>query len=1000
MVRLRSLFLLTTTLGAVAVSQPASAQEVEDATDSDIVVTASRIDRNAEDSSISTTTVDRQQLSGFGRTSIGDQLSELPALRETETQQNSGVFGGGGVTGANFLDLRGLGTSRTLVLENGRRHVASQAGTAAVDINLIPLDLITRVDVVTGGASAVYGSDAVSGVVNFVLDDKFVGLRGRAQAGISSRGDASSRLGALTFGSQFANGRGHVVASLDYEDREALFNADRSFARESSGFFANPADPGDGSARSNGIPDQILFRNTRIIDSSTGGTVVNPAFDFVTIRPDSILRFAPDGTLNPANLGRGPVGSGFFTEGGDGTNFRESLDLLPRLRRYGAFALASFDFSPAFTLYGEGKYVSITSESQGGPAFNCDVCGSGAAGPLTISTANPFLSAQARGVLQSIGLTDSFTLNLDAEALGDNRDRTRREVVRGVGGARGTLSDHLRYDISYTYGRSRILADQLNNRNLQRFQNSVDAVRDTAGVLGSPGAIVCRARLDAGGRPTGNADIDACIPVNLFGRRGIEPAANFINQTTTSRLVLEQHIINGYVSGDSGTFLNLPGGPISFALGGEYRRESSRFTADPFESAGLVFNSSGDDQGGRFNVKEAFAEVVMPLVRDVRFIDALTLEASYRLADYSQSGIGTVDSWRVGGLYRPVRGLTFRAAYSRAVRAPNIAELFAPIQSAQFFLSNGDPCSVENINGGPSTRPANCRTLGIPAGFVAIVPNASSISGLSGGNPDLRAERSRSFTAGITFEPSFAPGVRVSADYYDIRINNAVRALDADTVVSQCVDGPTLTPEFCDLLTRNATTFELSSISTQSINVARLNARGIDFDMSWRGADLRIGGTNLGSISLRGIATLVLERTDFNFQSRPDLPNRVLGELGDPRWTGNLYANWTKDGFGIDYRLRYVGSQLQSGVLAEEVFAVGGVPPLNPDVVSPLRTGSTFYHSVALSYAVDTRFTFRMAVDNLFDQEPPPGVTGSVDQNQGGYDVVGRYLSAGVTVKF
>ena len=337
--KLQYRIMLVSSAACIALTPVAAvAQQTEAEPEQDIVVTGSRV-LSIDDSSISVTSVDSQQLSGFGRTSIGDQLSELPALRETETQQNAGVFGGGGVTGANLLDLRGLGTTRTLVLENGRRHVASQPGSAAVDINLMPLDLINRVDVVTGGASAVYGSDAVSGVVNFILDDRFEGLRGRAQAGISSRGDAANRLAAITYGQQFAGGRGRFVASIDYEAREPLFNADRDFARFGSGYFTNPADPGDGASRENGVPDQILFRDTRIIDSSTGGTVVNPAFDFVTIQPNSILRFAPDGTLNPANLGRGPIGSGFFTEGGDGTNIRESLDLLPLLRRYGAFCV-------------------------------------------------------------------------------------------------------------------------------------------------------------------------------------------------------------------------------------------------------------------------------------------------------------------------------------------------------------------------------------------------------------------------------------------------------------------------------------------------------------------------------------------------------------------------------------------------------------------------------------------------------------------------------------
>lgn len=200
MPRKGKLLLLTSVLASAAAPSHALAQTSDSEANADIVVTATRVSQDADDSSISVTSVGDQQLSGFGRTSIGDQLSELPALRETETQQNSGVFGGGGVTGANFLDLRGLGITRTLVLENGRRHVASQPGSAAVDINLIPLDLIRRVDVVTGGISAIYGSDAVSGVINFVLDDQFTGLRARAQSGISSRGDAAGSLAALTFG--------------------------------------------------------------------------------------------------------------------------------------------------------------------------------------------------------------------------------------------------------------------------------------------------------------------------------------------------------------------------------------------------------------------------------------------------------------------------------------------------------------------------------------------------------------------------------------------------------------------------------------------------------------------------------------------------------------------------------------------------------------------------------------------------------------------------------
>jgi outer membrane receptor protein involved in Fe transport len=987
-------------------AQPSASDEAEDSKEL-IVVTGSRIKRiNNEDSPIPITAIDANDLLRGSGSSLGDTLNNLPALRSTFSLGNSSRFIG--TAGVNFLDLRGLGTQRTLVLINGRRQVGSLQGSSELDVNTISQALLERVEVITGGASAIYGSDAVSGVVNFITKKDFNGFYFNGEIGTSTSGGADQTGIAVAYGRNFNEGRGNVAVSLEYDYRQKLDNSERSFSRNNDSFTANPANI---NTDNDAIPDLIFVPNTRSIAFSDGGTLCQSS----NCRTLGIFRFRPDGSLTAADLGvrdfrrrdNGATNGARITQGGDGSNFNRTGELVPETRRYAANLLVNYDFSPAFKFSGEGKFVRTNSRAFSSPAFN------GLGNQITVSLDNPFLTTQALATIAANNLAPdgSFNFQRNNVDFGSRGEDNERDLYRFSGALSGDVTDHLNYELAYTYSRASLKLASLNNRVEQRFVNAVDAVRDTAGVLGTPGAIVCRSTLLAGNRSSGNFDVDNCVPVNVFGEgQPSTPAVNFINVTSQTRNILQQNVVTGFISGDSGGFFKLPGGPIGVVIGFEYRRDSSRFdvpdrlngvpgdtTGINLLKDGLTFLNALQTERGAIDVVEGFAELNVPLLRNVPFAKELSFDAAFRYANYSTKQVGGVYAFKVGGQYAPVDDIRFRASYSRAVRAPNVTELFGP--DVQNFFGVVDPCDINNIGSGSSTRAANCAALGIPSGFNSDL--TSTPEGTSGGNPNLREETSRSFTAGVVVKPRFIKGFTFSADYYRFNIKKAISSVAAQDILDQCVDAATINNAFCPLVDRAGTAtpgiaqFNIAFIRQRSLNFSGLKASGIDFETNYR-----IGLGKIGNLSLRNLTTYVITRNDFPFITEPNRPDRFLSELGDPRYLSNFTANLKTGNLNINYELRYIGNQLQTGVNAEDVKSVGGNPPENPDAQDRLTTGDAFYHSVRLSYDLQKDTDIFVSVDNIANRRPPAGILGSESGGAGVYDSIGRFVSIGVTAKF
>ncbi|MEO7178099.1 MAG: TonB-dependent receptor plug domain-containing protein, partial [Allosphingosinicella sp.] len=655
-----------------------SGQKASAADAGDITITGSRIRRPNLESTVPVTSVGGEEFFQTGQVSVGDVLNELPALQSTFSQSNSTRFLG--TAGLNLLDLRGLGTQRTLVLVNGRRHVAGDVlnTTTSVDVNTIPTDLIERVDVVTGGNSAIYGSDAIAGVVNFVLKQNYEGVQIRGQSGISKYGDLGSYFVSALAGKNFAGDRGNVAINVEYARQNTAFASGRPNLAVNSRFVTVDTDPA--SAPADSVFDNVFVADTRFNIFNNGGGVL----DFA--RTNSIggytsYLFDTAGNLIPQT--GTPIGrSGFNARyiGGNGSTAREadSLALFPTVDRYNVNLIAHFNVSDAFVPFVEAKYSRTDSRGgTSGPFFYGLGTTSSPREHFTLD--NPFLTNQAKGVIRGIygdyygdydaqgnpiadGVSDAdqfgFDSNGTATGLGIRDERARRETYRVVAGVRGQFNDDWSYEVSANYGRLNERTQVLGNVNVQRFLLAIDAVRNPAG------NIVCRSQIDPSAAaayefPVAGfeafaqnrlaADVAACVPVNLFGEGNVSQAArDYILQDTSAKGRITDFVLNAFVSGDTSQFLNLPGGPVGFAIGAEYRRDTALYQQDQLVTSGLTFyNSIPSFDPPSFEVKEAFGEIRIPILKDMPFFHELTVSAAGRVANYKGT-TGTVFAYNAG----------------------------------------------------------------------------------------------------------------------------------------------------------------------------------------------------------------------------------------------------------------------------------------------------------------------------------------------------------------
>jgi outer membrane receptor protein involved in Fe transport len=1051
-----------------------SGAQGESADSGTITVTGSRIRRPNLESNVPVTSIGGEEFFQQGQNNIGDALNELPQLRSTFGQQNAGRFLG--TTGLNLLDLRGLGTQRTLVLVNGRRHVPSDILNNGVspDVNTIPNDLIERVDIVTGGNSAIYGSDAIAGVVNFVLRRNFEGLQVRGHAGISGYGAGGNQYVSAMYGMNFGGDRGNITLHAEYAHQDRLYASDVPFLRRVDNFVQFDSDVACARAQGNtgplnnplspagcdpnvingsdGVPDRSFVRDIRTggINVATqiafaqragqpGGAQCGTAFNGTPY--NCVFFFSPDGTQliqqTGGRGGTGPIGS-FI--GGNGRTGREDnlLTVFPDQDRYNANLLAHYTFSDAFEAFVEAKYVRVDTVGQNsGPAF---VQG-GTLGDVRerVRLDNPFLAPGLRtqianqilafqtvpalsgaaaaltaGNIANIA-NGSFRVQIQRNLLdlGLRDEDSRRETMRAVVGLRGTFNDDWSYEISANYGKVNEDTTVLGNVDIARLLLSLDAGIDP----NNPGAgIQCRAKFDPaaqvdviGDAAKLAADIAACIPYNPFGfaPNGNEAARGYIVRDTVSKAELDQLVFSAFVSGDSSQIFEMPGGPIRFAIGAEYRRERLFYQADPFIEQGLSFyNALPTFDADPFDVKEAFAEVQIPVLKDTPFFHDLTVTGAARIASYG-GAVGSVWAYNGGVEWAPVRDLRFRANYGRSVRAPNLTETAFP--NSQNFATFTDPCAPTPRTQNPN-RPANCAAdLGPLLGQLTDV--TYSLNYFSGSNPDLVAETSDSWTIGAVFQPRWVPGLSITADYYDIKVNKVIATVTPQTIVNSCYDQPSLENPFCDAFERNLTAgpgpagetpgaILDGSLLAAPVNFQALIRRGLDVEMAYR--------TNISSrmkLNTRLIYTHNFQISNFANPTFPDLENRILGELGDPKDEFSFNLDVTLDNITLGYQARYIGRQVVN--LYEDFFALpgatnpisGAAPPLDADYADIRFYPSTLYHDLRLSFDVAKDYNFYVGVDNLMNRAPPLGLTG-VGAGSGIYPVRGRNFYAGFRARF
>lgn len=931
----------------------------------DIVVTGSRIRRPDFASPSPIVSLGAETIQESGTTNLTDFLSGYPALVGSSTSAaNAGDNAGIGATGLNLLNLRNLGTQRTLVLIDGRRQVAAVPGEQAVDINTIPTDLVEGIDVLLGGASAIYGADGVTGVVNFRLKQNFEGISARAQTGISSRGDSGQRLFDLTVGQNFAGGRGNIALSYEHGEEDRLQTKDRKRLSEGNlqTFVNNPNDPDDDPT----LPDRVPLRDIRY-DASAPNGAVDTTFD-------GYPEFDGSGAVwNPGTyLGQG------YTQGGSATSIASyGNDLLPQINRDIVNLLGHFDISDKLTIFAEGKYANVNTYSLAQPSFDYYIF---------VPADNPYLPASIRSAIDpELG---GVLVNRDNFDLGQRGEKIRRETYRGVIGARGNISDSFHYELSYNYGQTNVRSQYLGDIYNDRFFAAVDAVRDPA-----TGQITCRVNID----PTWEPDqpyssrtatpvttftSGQCSPLNLFANGQSQAALDFVTAPTTDYSTIKQQVVSGSISGDFRQLFELPGGPIGFAIGGEYRKEQSSFRPDTIEQQGLTYTNVLRPTSGSFDVKEVFGELNAPVIKNRPFFHDLELGAAIRVSDYST--IGRTTTWKVDGMYAPIRDITFRGTYSVAIRAPNISELFGGQSQTYAFFD--DPCTSQNLNNGTSYRVANCQALlsglGVASPAAFADARSTNIAGLSGGNPDLAQEKAKTWTAGLVLAPGFLPGFTASADWYNIDLTNAINTVDPQQLAELCVDQPTLNNQFCSAITRQnggTTAGLITGFVVGPQNVAAFRTAGLDLNVNYRLRTAKLGTFNLKLVGA------YLDKLDFVGTPGAD-PTDERGTAYAPKYQATGDLTWSSGKVTLNYGLSWFDKTLRYSNLT-----VAG----DPDYVAAeyLYYKARWQHDVFASVDVNKSFQLYGGVRNLFDQQPDVASSGYPTSS------VGRFFYAGVRVK-
>lgn len=927
---LRRRCLASAALVALAVpltALPALAQEgTQGGGIEEIVVTGSRIQRSNLTAPTPVQVIDAATIQLKGSTNAAELINELPAAGVPGVSTTNSNFLVS-ATGLNLVDLRNLGTERTLVLVNGRRHVGGIEGSTSVDLNSIPSDFIERVEVVTGGASAVYGSEAIAGVVNIILKRDFQGASFSAQTGVTGEGDGENYNASATFGSNFAEDRGNIIVNFTYDKTNEVESKDRS------------------------ISEVDAF-------SSADGVISRPA----------LSSYGPGGRFIIPGVGnRNPDGTPFATAVNGYNRNQDRLIAVP-IERYLLSTITRYDLVEDVSFFFEGTYARTETSSRSEPiAFGDNTTiGVGIDAPvLSIPVTNPFIPAGLRSLIPAG--TDEILFARRFNEIGPRESEITRQTFRFATGFEGELANGWNWQTYYQFGK--VTQDQISTGvfNVVRMQEALNAE------VGPGGALQCS---DALARAQG------CVPLNVFGAgTATGPGLDYVTANSTFDSTIQQQTAGAFLSGD---VVELPAGALGAAVGLEWRKEESEFRPDALSIAGISSGNQSAFTAGEYDVWEAYAETVIPILAGLPFVESLSVEGAIRYADYST--IGNVWAYKAGAEYQPVPDVRLRGVWSRAVRAPNIGELFTPPR--QTFVSVNDPCAGVTA-GATDTVSANClATPGIAqavaaGGFNPTQLDLSSIPGFNSGNSTLQEEKADTLTLGVVFTPSFIPGLALTVDYFDIDIKDAIQGFGTQTTVDQCVQ-QTAYPDniFCNLIRRDPSTGLIVEINSQQENVATQTAKGVDVELDYR-FDLADGSLNLNLIG-----TYLIENENVPFEGAD--PVESAGSVGLSKYRFNLRTTYDQGPLTFSWLLRYIGA---ANIDNESEF------PSN-------RIGSHIYNDIQARYRVAEGYTVFAGIDNLLNEKPPL-IASPFDANVTGtetaadvYDPVGRFFYVGVRAEF
>ncbi|MDN3646085.1 TonB-dependent receptor [Pontixanthobacter aestiaquae] len=984
-------------LGLALAASPVLAQtqpeeEADTATEGDvIVVTGSRIASPTATSSAPLQIVDAQAISDSGITNVQELLLENPAFGTPALSRTNSAFLTSG-TGVATVDLRDLGSDRTLVLINGRRVVAGLPGSAVVDLNMIPTQFLEQVDVLTGGASSLYGSDAVAGVVNFVYKRDFEGIVANGQYGVTERGDDPRYQANLTVGTNSADGRGNIMMHFGYSNEEGLLSRERAntFTDDFDAFrvalFDGSLDPGD----------LALFGTESAPFFSSGPPQGRFDVNGTSSSADDFT-FDAAGNLIPNFSTNGPNGDGV---GANGFNRQFFRTLAVPVERYLFATAGSYEISDNVNVFFEGTYAKTTSSREIEPFFlsSGDIFVSGGRVPLEDANGNvnPIVPADIVAASQDIdgdGRRDYGFIRRIVE-FGPRQGSTARDTFRFVVGLDGTVfDDRFRWDVSYNYGtttENQRSSGQINTVNARFALDAIQDVNDLDGD-GSTTDAICS---DA------NARLQGCVPFNVFGVGAIDAQQlAYLNAETSFQTDITQQVVQGNISG---SLFELPAGPVGIAAGVEYRKESSVEDLDALTNAGLNAGNAIGDTQGQFDVLEGYLEVKVPILADTPFFELLEIGGSVRVADYST--VGQVVSYSATGVWQPIDDLRIRGTYSRAVRAPNIGELFSA-QSQTFPSGLTDPCGGIGATGGGTVGEVCRRDAGVQANiaangvFTLTQPDIQGISGFNGGNPNLFEETADSFTVGAVFTPR-SLGVRnltITGDYYDIEISDVIAAPGRAFTLDQCFNFDN--QNFCNLITRRQVGDSQNSagsiefINAFQNNGAVLKTRGLDVTASYR--------TSLDSLGLTDAA--LSARIAYNHIFQYDFQNSITapadpqeGEIGtaDHTFTANLA--YDQGPVRVSFTGTFIGASTEDDQFCSNFGLDAGC----------FKQGAEFYLDTQINWSVSDTMSVYIGADNLLDNDAPNllggttfNVTGS-DTAADVYDIFGRRYYAGVRLRF